>query len=128
MLDPAKVPFKLNQSVLSEQKHGPYNLLEKITTTAATSELALKEMNLQFQVSILRKGHHVFSNLDGIDQWLWQLKGTGNVTLGSDQMAYSMTTYDSLLVPDNYCKEMKIEVLGDDDFILKITQNPAFKV
>lgn len=127
MLDPAKVPFKLNQSVLSEQKHGPYNLLEKLTTETATTELALKEMNLQFQVSVLRKGKHQFSNLDGIDQWLWQLKGTSNVSLGSDEVTYNMTACDSLLVPENYCKEMTIEVLGDDDFILKIIQNPALK-
>ena len=123
------MPFELNQNVLEKSKHGPYNLLENVATNTAKSfELALKELNLQFQVTVLRKGTHEFTDLNGLDHWLWQMKGTSSVTLSSDQFSYDLNEYDSLVLPENYSNEMTINVVGGDDFILKITQNPKLKV
>ena len=85
-------------------------------------------------MSILRKGKHEFLNtLDTdceIDQWFWQLSGTSRVNFGdtSNEMAvYEMDVYDSLLVPGGHYKKIEVDVHGDDDFILRITQDPKLK-
>ena len=56
------------------------------------------------------------------------MKGTSNVNLSTDQLSHDLNEYDSLVLPENYSNEMTINVVGGDDFILKITQNPKHKV
>jgi 3-hydroxyanthranilate 3,4-dioxygenase len=128
VLPEADVPFKLNQATLSKHDHGAYNLFEKISQmNPSYGIIELSLPGLQFQVSVLRKGQYRFDVSPGLDQWLWQLAGCAAVRLDSEETLYEMGESDSLLVPEDRCAMMSVEVRGEEGLLMRITQDPGLK-
>ncbi len=128
VLPEADVPFKLNQATLSKHDHGAYNLFEKISQmNPSYGIIELSLPGLQFQVSVLRKGQYTFDVSPGLDQWLWQLAGCAAVRLDSEETLYEMGESDSLLVPEDRCAMMSVEVRGEEGLLMRITQDPGLK-
>ena len=132
IMEASQLPFELNKTLID--KHGPYDLTSLIRSSTSDKEinLSLPELKLQFEVTVLKKGEHKFNNFE-IDHWLWQFQGASNVCLNDCKgenftEVFTLILHDSLLVPTFYCKEMIINVETENDFILKVSQNPKLKV
>ena len=126
VLDLSKMPFSLNPSLVSKEEHGAYELIKKIKQDTSDS-MQLHLPGMQFEVVVLKtKGTHVFDTIEGLDTWLWQLQGNSVVCIDSNE-SYELVEHDSVLLPENRCKKIVIELLGDSDMIMKITQNPSLK-
>jgi 3-hydroxyanthranilate 3,4-dioxygenase len=132
VLDKSLLPFKLNNVTLDKCKHGAYNLMEKICSSSKVQNvecLTPKEMNLQFDVCILRKGTHRFASVAShLNVWLWQLKGSAQVRVKCQASnlseSYEFNSSDSLLIPVNYIDELDVEVFENDGLMMKVVQDP----
>lgn len=124
--DVSKAPFKLNNVLTIKEKHGSYNLLNQIAKSSGNEiPLCLSELNLQFEVSVLKSGHHVFNNLKEIDFWLWQLKGSSEISI--DNSKYNMKENDSILIPEKHCENIIVDINSQEGLIIKISQDPKLK-
>lgn len=124
--DVSKAPFKLNNVLTIKEKHGSYNLLNQIAKSSGNEiPLSLSELNLQFEVSVLKSGHHVFNNLKEIDFWLWQLKGSSEISI--DNSKYNMKENDSILIPEKHCENIIVDINSQEGLIIKISQDPKLK-
>lgn len=127
-----EIPFELNQTLIQSDKHGPYNLFERISRDIdASINLTPCEINLQFEVKVLKQGKHSFNEFhkNELDLWLWQLNGSSSLTLCSsdtDEQNKNVTfaTNDSLLVKFKSFREISVEINEVDAKILVISQNP----
>ncbi len=136
VLDKTTYPFELNNTLIDKNKHGAFDLLRRCHSNPSSSiDFHSSELNLQFECTAYKKGEHVLSNLTGenIDVWFWQLTGKSNVSLKknnqNDVDSYNLDTRDSLMVPVDYlCNEVRITIENDESILLKISQNPKFKL
>lgn len=83
------------------------------------------ELNLQFDIKAYRKGIHFISDLNGKDVWFMQLTGSGKISIQTPMKReedYFLNLRDSLLVPDNYCQQVTINIQDDSSCLLKFTQ------
>jgi len=131
IMDPRDLPFELNQVRIEKEKHGVYNLMEKINSSNCdVINLTPADMHLQFEVLVLKRGEHVFAYKEEdqkeLDNWLWQLDGTSQINLitrNSNKNNQNLNKNDSILIKAGYFDEMRIH-LDDNSILMKVTQNP----
>jgi 3-hydroxyanthranilate 3,4-dioxygenase len=132
VLEKSLLPFELNKIIIDKCKHGAYSLLEKINSSPNEQNvlcLTPKELNLQFDVCILRKGTHKFVGVAShLNVWLWQLNGSATVKVKNQhsQMdeVYEFNLSDSLLIPPNYVDKLDIEIAENEGLMMKVVQDP----
>ena len=133
VMDESKLPYKLSSTNILKELHGAFNLEEKINSTDGNLvNLTPKQLNLQFEVAVLKKGSHIYTDSDSksIDIWLFQLKGNSSVKVDTNvetNETYKLQEKDSVIVPVGFYSSINIDIIDDESFVLKVTQNPGLK-
>jgi 3-hydroxyanthranilate 3,4-dioxygenase len=128
VMDKDALPFQLNNTIINQNKHGAYNLAEKLSENKNQNLICLtpRELNLQFSVDVLKKGEYEFELNDNLDTWLWSSDGESLIELNGEQNVQSFTLgkFDSLLVPENTFRKISIKLARENSSLMKIVQNP----
>jgi 3-hydroxyanthranilate 3,4-dioxygenase len=133
VLNKSEYPFELNNTLIDNNKHGAFNLLERcFSSDLSVLDFHSKELNLQFECTVFKRGEHILANFVGgsIDVWFWQLDGKSSISLANQDETdcFDLDRHDSLMVPVDYlCKEIKIKIESNESILLKVSQNPKFK-
>jgi hypothetical protein len=125
-MDPNSLPLKLNNQNLSKDKHGAFNLNDRLSDKNVL--LTPNDLQMQFNVEVLATGEHLVENFNekNLDIWLWQLDGSSVVqSVDENQDDYNLSDKDSLLIPQNYCKTIRINV--QQGHLMKVSQDPKLK-
>jgi 3-hydroxyanthranilate 3,4-dioxygenase len=123
-----KLPFELNDTMINKSLHGPFNLTEKISENKQSRSVNLtpSELNLQFNVEVLKEGKFDFE-LDGqLDTWFWSLNGECSIELATVEGKESLHLhrFDSVLLPASKVQNISFRLEGTDCSVMKVTQNP----
>ena len=126
----AKLPFELNNVVLSNREHGPYKLMEKLGESASRINLTPTHMNLQFSIVAFKRGEHVI--VDELnsenDVWFWQLNGSSKierVDSTSSTLFIELSKNESVYLSMKNVNQFRINVLDDDAILLQVMQDSA---
>ncbi|RNA27386.1 3-hydroxyanthranilate 3-4-dioxygenase [Brachionus plicatilis] len=124
-------PYSLNNVTLDRQGHGPFNFEARVKSIESDSA-NLAPHDLQFSVMVLKNGQHEFEHFyqNGLDLWLWLLKGSAQLTLNcsntNKQQSTKLFTNDSFLVTPSDNQKLGIEV-DEDALLIVIGQDPGKK-
>lgn len=131
---PEDLPFTLNPVEMDKQKHGAYNLNEKLLSSDSNSRVDLtpKDMNLQFEIEVVKEGDANWRVEKGLDFWFWQLEGQSRVRLADESgrvtREIELKRHDCVLVPAQWeAASISSQVHGDNGRLLKVSQNPKLK-
>ena len=120
-------PFDLNNVLIDRQKHGAYNLLNRIKSSSNDSNkiinLTPNELNLQFNVTVFKKGEHEIKS-NGIDEWFWQLDGTSTLTISDSSSTFNLIKFDSIYVPADKFTTINIKLDSESSNLIRISQDP----
>jgi 3-hydroxyanthranilate 3,4-dioxygenase len=125
----SELPFKLNNTLIDQSKHGAYNLAEKLLENKNQNSVCLtpQELNLQFGVDVLRQGEYEFELAENLNTWVWSLDGKSSIELITSEEkteSFTLGKHDSLLVPENQFKKLLVRLSGENSSLMRITQNP----